>query len=161
MFAVATLLSLSFASTTSMALEPGSRAPTLEGRTLEGTPVAVRPGSGEVLLIDFWASWCPPCRKGLPWVAELQQRYAARGLRVVTVNVDAEVERAQQLLSETGVQLPVIYDPAGEIPRSYRLRAMPSTFLVDRTGEVVEVSSKFTPEAKAALERTIERVLNE
>lgn len=89
---------------------------------------------GRVVVVDFWASWCEPCRASFPWLNSLQQRYETRGLVVVTVNLDENQADAKRFLQENPSVLPVIDDPAGEIAKKYQLLAMPTSLIFDRQG---------------------------
>jgi thiol-disulfide isomerase/thioredoxin len=91
---------------------------------------------GKVVYVDFWASWCTPCRESFPWLSELAQQYRTRNFVVIAVNVDHEHRLAQQFLDTTPASFPVIYDPHGDIAASYKILGMPSAVLIDRSGRV-------------------------
>ena len=109
-----------------LALESGDRAPTLDAT------------SGRVSLVNFWASWCGPCRAELPALNALDERLDD-SYAVVTVNVDLENRRARALLTKLGVKLPVVWDPVGTVAAEWAPPAMPTSYLVDVDGRVVEV----------------------
>jgi thiol-disulfide isomerase/thioredoxin len=91
---------------------------------------------GKVVYVDFWASWCTPCRKSFPWLSDIAQQYRTRNFVVIAVNVDHEHQLAQQFLDSTPANFPVIYDPHGDIAASYKIVGMPSAVLIDRSGRV-------------------------
>ena len=91
---------------------------------------------GKVIYVDFWASWCGPCRKSFPWMQAMQRELGGRGLVVLTVNVDAERADAERFLAEYGGTLPVVFDTKGQLAELYKLQAMPSSFLIDRQGKI-------------------------
>ena len=91
---------------------------------------------GKVVYVDFWASWCTPCRKSFPWLSDIAQQYRTRNFVVIAVNVDHEHQLAQQFLHSTPANFPVIYDPHGDIAASYKIVGMPSAVLIDRSGRV-------------------------
>jgi thiol-disulfide isomerase/thioredoxin len=109
----------------------------------------------EVLLLDFWASWCPPCRKSFPWMREMQAKYGERGFAVVTVNVDRDSSAAAGFLEKERGELEVVFDPRGEIATAFRLKGMPMSFLIDRDGrvrqEIVGFRSSETGSTEAAI----------
>ncbi len=91
---------------------------------------------GKVVYVDFWASWCTPCRESFPWLSGMAQQYRTRNFVVIAVNVDHEHQLAQQFLNNTPANFPVIYDPHGDIAASYKIVGMPSAVLIDRSGRV-------------------------
>ena len=91
---------------------------------------------GKVIYVDFWASWCGPCRKSFPWMQAMQRELGGRGLVVLTVNVDAERADAERFLAEYGGELPVVFDSQGQLAELYKLQGMPSSFLIDRQGKI-------------------------
>ncbi len=91
---------------------------------------------GKVVYLDFWASWCIPCRKSFPWMNELQQKYK-NDLVVIGINLDQERELADEFIKETSPQFKIIYDPNGTLATEFQVAAMPSAFILDREGKVV------------------------
>lgn len=100
---------------------------------------------GKVVYLDFWASWCTPCKLSFPWMNELARTYAQRGLVVVAVNVDHDRDAAEQFLHETPAAFHVIYDPAGKIAERYKVKDMPTTVVIGRDGAVHYVHEGFMP----------------
>lgn len=91
---------------------------------------------GKVVYLDFWASWCKPCRESFPWMNSVHSGYAKQGVVVVAVNVDQERALADAFLQAYPAQFQVVYDPEGHLAEQYRVTGMPSSFLIDRTGTV-------------------------
>lgn len=89
---------------------------------------------GKVVLIDFWASWCVPCRRSFPWMNEMQEKYADSGLVIIGVNMDAEASEAEKFLHDYPANFKIINDPEGELARSYDVIAMPSSYVIGRDG---------------------------
>ena len=114
---------------------------------------------GKVVYLDFWASWCAPCQQSFPWMIELQQRLAERGLVVVTVNVDRDRVKADRFLEKVRSELPVIYDPDGKLAAAYELEAMPSSFLYGRDGRLVSIHAGFHKDGIDAVEAEILELL--
>lgn len=89
---------------------------------------------GNVVLINFWASWCGPCREELPLLEKLQQDYADLGFTILAINVDKTPAKAEVLLSDIAVTFPVLFDPDAKVSKLYDVSAMPTTVIVDRDG---------------------------
>ena len=110
---------------------------------------------GKVVYVDFWASWCGPCRQSFPWMADLQRRYGPQGFEVVAINVDKKRADAERFLASTPAAFTVVYDPAGATPSAWDVRAMPSSYLIDRQGRVVHVDQGFREMDKPVLEARV------
>ena len=92
----------------------------------------------KVILIDFWASWCGPCRRSFPWMNDMHTKYQDDGLVIVAVNVDNDLAAANRFLSDYPARFEVQFDPDKSLAREFEVVAMPSSFLIGRDGEVVE-----------------------
>jgi len=92
---------------------------------------------GKVVIVDFWASWCVPCRRSFPWLNQMHEKYADDGLVIVGVNLDTSDTDAQAFLAEYPVQFQIINDPDGDLAREYDVIAMPSSYVIDRDGKQV------------------------
>lgn len=114
---------------------------------------------GRVVVLDFWASWCVPCRKSIPWLASLQGRYRERGLVVVGVNLDKDRALADEFLRSYEVPFTIAFDPAGKSAAAYGVKGMPSTYLIARDGTLLESHTGYTPDKAAAFERRIEEAM--
>ena len=141
------------------ALGVGESAPPFSLATARGDAVALDKLRGQVVYVDFWASWCGPCKRSFPWMNELAQRYGASGFTIVAVNVDKKREDAERFLAQTPAQFTVVYDAAGATPAAFAVKGMPSSYLLDRNGRVVMVEQGFRDEQKAAVESRIRELL--
>jgi peroxiredoxin len=121
----------------------GQRAPDFSLPTLKGGRVSLAGLRGKVVLIDFWAQWCEPCKKELPQLQKLQQEFAAKDVVILTVNIDKSRENAERLAQQLGITLQVALDPAGSVAATYDLPKMPSSFVVDKKGIVRYVHEGF------------------
>lgn len=92
---------------------------------------------GKVVVVDFWASWCKPCRDSFPWLNAMQAKYREQGLVVIGVNVDRAREDAARFLREVPAQFEILYDPAGAIAARYEVPGMPSSFVFGPTGKLL------------------------
>ena len=114
---------------------------------------------GHVVWLDFWASWCAPCRQSFPWMERVQERFAERGLLVVAVNLDHERKDADRFLRDFPHDFSILFDPAGVWPTSMHVKAMPTSFLLDSAGNVVYTHSGFSPADENRYEIEIEQLL--
>lgn len=140
------------------AVVPGQPAPAFE---LPGPAGAVRleQYQGKLVYLDFWASWCGPCRHSFPWMNEMQAKYGAQGLQVVGINVDAKTDDARSFLANTPARFVVAFDPAGAAPRQYGIKGMPSSVLIGPDGKVLFEHSGFREGDRAELESRIRAAL--
>lgn len=92
---------------------------------------------GKVVLLDFWASWCKPCQKSLPWLAKMQLEHGPDGLQVVAVNLDQDLAAATEMLAMLPDQVLVVHDPEGKLAAKFALEGMPSAFLFAPDGKLV------------------------
>ncbi|MET0266518.1 MAG: TlpA disulfide reductase family protein [Duganella sp.] len=148
-------LAASFAAAPAMALDKGAAAPQFTLPGAEGGEVKLASLQGKVVYVDFWASWCGPCRQSFPWMNEMQAKYGARGFQIVGVNVDANSADAQKFLAGTPAKFTVAYDPKGATPRQYGIKGMPSSVLIGADGKVLAEHSGFRDSDRAALEAQI------
>lgn len=114
---------------------------------------------GEVVYVDFWASWCVPCRESMPALESLFRTYQERGFRVVGVNKDVADEDAQRFLKRVKVSFPLVADRDDAVAKAFDVQAMPSGYLVDRKGVVRYVHLGFTAGTAAELRGEIESLL--
>lgn len=142
-FAPLLLLTLGVTALAEASVHQGQRAPEFNLPALGGSRVSLRRLAGKVVLIDFWASWCEPCKQELPELQKLQQEYAAKGVVIVAVNLDQRRENAEQLSRRLGLTLTVALDPDGSVASTYDPPKMPSSYVVDRGGVVRFVHAGF------------------
>jgi cytochrome c biogenesis protein CcmG, thiol:disulfide interchange protein DsbE len=116
---------------------------------------------GKVVYLDFWASWCTPCRRSFPWLDGLVSEYAKRDLVVIGVNVDQDHALAEQFLNATPANFPIVYDPHGDIATAFKVVGMPSAVLIDRTGHVRFQHVGFSEKRKEEYEAHIQSLLAE
>lgn len=114
---------------------------------------------GQVIYLDFWASWCIPCKASFPWMNEMQQTYQEQGLKVITVNLDADKAHALEFLQAHPANFEVIYDPNGKIARHFNLPGMPSSMIFNRQGELVATHVGFTDAKKVKYQQSLRELL--
>lgn len=148
-------LATALAASPALAVEAGEPAPALSLVTAKGDAVALDKLRGKVVYVDFWASWCGPCRRSFPWMNEMQAKYGPRGFTIVGVNVDKKRTDAERFLAQIPATFTIVFDDSGATPTAWGVKGMPSSYLVDGAGKVVFVERGFTDEHKADIEQRI------
>ena len=116
---------------------PGFDLPRASGKfSLEGK-ASLEALRGKLVYVDFWASWCVPCRHSFPWLNDMHAKYAASGLRIIAINLDARPADAAEFLAATPADFMLAYDAAGATPRAYGVKGMPSSFLIGPDGKLL------------------------
>lgn len=111
--------------------------------------------AGKVIYLDFWASWCGPCRKSFPWMTKMQAQYQQQGFVVLSVNLDHNKQFADEFLQQVPADFPVIYDPRGELMKQYKIKGMPSSYLFDRNGKIIGRHAGFNEKKMPLYEQDI------
>ena len=114
---------------------------------------------GQVVYLDFWASWCAPCRKSMPFMEALHQELASEGLRILAVNLDDEQALALKFVERYGVTYTNLFDGMATLPEMYKVMGMPTAVLIDRKGVVRWVHAGFSSKDEAEIRQQIEAVL--
>lgn len=141
-----------------LALEPGAPAPALKLPGLQGD-VDLAALAGQVVYVDFWASWCGPCRLSFPWMNDLQARHQAQGLRVVAVNLDTKRPDADRFLAANPARFTIAFDDKGDTPRRWDVKTMPSSALVGRNGRLLWLHRGFRDEDRQELDTRVAAAL--
>ena len=118
------------------AIAPSVIAPDFTLRTMGGPNLRLQEQRGQVVMINFWATWCGPCRQEMPHLTRLYEKYRASGFVLLGVNVDDDTRTAADLAAKLGIKFPVLLDTDKAVSRQYDLATMPSTVLIDRDGKV-------------------------
>ena len=145
--------------TLASAVDPGKPAPDFQLPGLKQDNVKLSNYKGKVVYLDFWASWCGPCKKTFPWLNELQKKYGKDGFEVVGVNVDTKKADADGFLATTPAEFTVLLDPEGKVANTYELQGMPSSYIIDRTGKIFLAHRGFKDGEAAELEGKIKQLL--
>ncbi len=133
------------ASTLAASSLEGQVAPDFVLRSATGENLRLSEYRGDVVLINFWATWCGPCRQEMPLLDDLYGRYQRVGFNLLGVNIDEDSRRAMQMVQELGVNFPVLFDENKEVSKLYEVEAMPVTILIDREGIVRHVHHGYKP----------------
>jgi peroxiredoxin len=141
----------------SWAMAPGQAAPDFTLKTLEGRNLRLAEQRGQVVMLNFWATWCGPCKIEMPHLAKLHQRYQTSGFQLLALNVDEEPQRAASFVQQLGLRFPILLDTDKSVSRRYELATLPWTVLVDRDGRARHVHRGY----RDGYEKTYEQQLRE
>ena len=137
------------------------QAPDFTLKSLEGSNLRLEEYRGQVVLINFWASWCGPCRQEMPLLDRLHHRYEDAGFAVLGVNVEGDVTPAQKVVDKTKVTFPVLIDEQQKVSELYSLEAMPSTVVIDRDGVVRYIHRGYKPGDEAKYVEVVKQLIRE
>lgn len=123
----------------------GQAAPDFALKSNAGENLRLSEYRGDVVMVNFWATWCGPCRQEMPLLDQLYSRYERVGFRLLGVNIDDNQSKAMDMVSELGVSFPVLFDSRKEVSKLYEVEAMPVTVIIDREGTVRFVHQGYKP----------------
>lgn len=128
-----------------LAGDGGQSAPDFTLSSDDGQVMSLSDLRGQVIMINFWASWCGPCRQEMPLLEQIHQRYESLGFTLLGVNVEENPDDAVAFLEERPVSFPILFDPKNDVSKLYDVIAMPSTVLIDRQGNVRHLHHGYKP----------------
>jgi cytochrome c biogenesis protein CcmG/thiol:disulfide interchange protein DsbE len=150
-----------FASHASHAVQAGQAAPQISVTAQKGGVMTLNDFKGKVVYLDFWASWCGPCKQSFPFMNDLQAKYGSRGLQIVGVNLDPKREDADGFLAKTPAAFAIGYDAKGESLKRYAIAGMPTSVLIGADGKVLKVHSGFEESHRKDIEAAIVAALGQ
>lgn len=158
-----TALTVLIASAASFAMAGSANAPATEFSltSLAGKPVALSQFKGNVVLVNFWATWCGPCQQEMPLLDQMYKKYKPAGFTLLGVNVDKELPAVKELLARKPVSFTVLLDPENTVSRAYRVADMPSSVIIDRKGVVRFVHRGYRPGDENAYQDHIRQLIRE
>jgi thiol-disulfide isomerase/thioredoxin len=136
------------------------KAPEFNLSDRSGNEIQLSNYQGKVVLIDFWASWCIPCRASFPWMNNIQSKYQEKGFEVVTINLDKKHSEMEHFLKSYPATFTVLHDPKGITPIKYKVKAMPTSYLIDQSGNIVYRHIGFKKTSTENYEKKITQLLN-
>jgi len=119
-------------------LSKGKPAPDFTLKTLDGKKISLSDLKGKVVLVNFWATWCPPCREEMPLFERVYRKYKDKGFEILAISTDSSVDPIKKFVKEFKVSFPVLLDD-GKVSNLYSIQGLPTSFLIDREGKVVKV----------------------
>lgn len=143
----------------SIAGELSGPAPEFTLRTIDGKKANLSDYKNQVVMINFWASWCGPCRQEMPLLNELYDTYKKAGFALLSVNLDENLAAAQKFLDKTPVTFPVLLDPTGKVAELYQSQAMPSSYFIDRKGNLAYLHQGYRPGEEAEYKKIVRKLL--
>lgn len=130
-------------------------------RSLKQENIRLSEQLGEVVILNFWATWCGSCRQEMPLLDEIYLKYRRAGLVLLSINIDEDVDRAAEMAATLGVSYPVLMDSRNEVAKAYEVGTMPSTVLIDREGTIRYVSEGYKPGYERRYTDKLRELLNE
>ena len=143
------------------ALEPGGRPPAIEMPDLEGKKVELTALQGKVVVIDFWASWCGPCKQEMPVLEALHKKYGEQGLVIIGVNIDNNPKKMNNFLKGTPVSFRIVHDRKLAVASKYEPGTMPTSYFIGKDGKVKYVHEGFRKKDAGELEERVKTLLAE
>lgn len=159
---LATLLSL-----TALLLMPvtgmsiSGKAPDFTLKSRDGKNLRLSDYRGQVVMINFWASWCGPCRQEMPLLEDLYKRYSKLGFTIVGVNVDTDSSKANNYLKDVTVSFPIVYDTSNNVSKTFNVNAMPTTVIVDRNGNMRFLHQGYKPGYENEYKKQVKQLIKE
>lgn len=114
---------------------------------------------GKVVYVDFWASWCAPCRESFPWMNTMQANHQAQGFVILSINLDAQPTLADEFLEQTPANFGIIFDSKGLLAKRFKLKGMPSSYLFNRNGKLISTHTGFNATKQKKYEQEILQAL--
>lgn len=136
-----------------------TQAPNLDLKKLDNSSFKLSDYRGDVLYVDFWATWCPPCRKSFPWMEEMHERYKDLGFKVVAISLDTKRSVIDQFLEKMTTSFIIAHDPSGDSATQFKVKGMPSSYLIDRKGNIHMTHLGFNSKDKSKLEEEIKKLI--
>ncbi len=155
------LASTFFIATSVSALELGQPAPDFTLKSLAGTNLKLAEQRGKIIVINFWASWCGPCRKEMPVLQKFYEKYQDLGVSVWGVNVEQENQAGRDFLADLNLSFPILFDASNTISATYQVEAMPTTIIVDRDGLVRYAFKGYKPGYEKKYAKAIKKLIRE
>jgi len=152
---------MALVSISALAIPAKGNAPDFTLKSNRGSNVKLSEHRGEVIMINFWASWCAPCRKEMPLLEDLYQRYKDGGFTLLGVNVEEDSSAAKDLLKDVRVSFPILFDNQNKVSQLYNVEAMPSTVILDRNGKVRFVHKGYQPGYEDEYQKQVRELIME
>jgi peroxiredoxin len=136
-------------------------APAFTLTALSGQQGALSQYNGQVVMVNFWATWCGPCQQEMPLLDQMYKKYKPAGFTLIGVNVDKEAPAVKELLARKPVSFPVLLDPANQVSKAYHVNEMPSSVIIDRKGEIRYIHRGYQPGDENEYQDRIRQLIRE
>lgn len=137
------------------------KAPDFTLKSKSGKNLRLSEYRGKVVMINFWASWCGPCRQEMPLLEQLYKRYGKVGFVILGVNVEEDSSKANSMLRDVPVSFPVLYDTTNKVSKMYNVSAMPTTVMVDRNGNMRYLHKGYKPGYEKDYKKQVKQLIRE
>lgn len=145
--------------TLSLSTQAADLAKPFELKTLD-SQISSKDLKGKVVYLDFWASWCAPCKKSFPWMNQMHSKYKESGLEIIGVSLDSKRKHTDKFLEKTPALFTIALDPEGKVADDYKVQVMPTSYLIGRNGELLWEHKGFRDKHKKKLEEAFVKALN-
>ncbi len=125
----------------------------------DGEEFSVEDHRGDVVYVDFWATWCGPCRDSFPWMAQMQNKYADEGFKIIALSLDTDHDLAREFAEEMAANFTIGFDDKGKVADLFKVKGMPTSVLIGRDGRVISKHEGFTDDKKDGYESSIVKAL--
>jgi peroxiredoxin len=146
---------------TAFAADAGGPAPSFTLAALTGQQAALSQYKGQVVMVNFWATWCGPCQQEMPLLDQMYKKYKPAGFTLIGVNVDKEAPAVKELMARKPVSFPVLLDPANQVSKAYHVNEMPSSIFIDRKGEIRYIHRGYRPGDENEYQDRIRQLIRE
>jgi peroxiredoxin len=136
-------------------------APAFTLATLSGQQAALSQYKGQVVMVNFWATWCGPCQQEMPLLDQMYKKYKPAGFTLIGVNVDKQEPPVKELLARKPVSFPILLDPANQVSKEYHVDEMPSSVIIDRKGEIRYIHRGYKPGDENEYQDRIRQLIRE
>jgi peroxiredoxin len=143
------------------AADAGGPAPAFTLAGLTGEQGALSQYKGQVVMVNFWATWCGPCQQEMPLLDQMYKKYKPAGFTLIGVNVDKEAPAVKELLARKPVSFPVLLDPANQVSKEYHVDEMPSSVIIDRKGQIRYIHRGYKPGDENEYQDRIRQLIRE
>ena len=143
------------------AADAGGPAPAFTLSALSGDQGALSQYKGQVVMVNFWATWCGPCQQEMPLLDQMYKKYKPAGFTLIGVNVDKEAPPVKALLARKPVSFPVLLDPDNEVSKAYHVDEMPSSVIIDRKGQIRYIHRGYKPGDENEYQDRIRQLIRE
>ena len=146
---------------TGTAFGAGGPAPAFTLTALSGDQQALSQYKGQVVMVNFWATWCGPCRQEMPVLDQMYKKYKPAGFTLIGVSIDKEAPAVKELLARKPVSYPVLLDPANQVSKAYHVAEMPSSVIIDRRGQIRYIHRGYKPGDENEYQERIRQFIQE